>query len=116
MIQKKNMMNMKKRKVKKDNNMKNLNNEIIIELLDQSKEIHKYKLLDIVLYNDVEYAVMLPEYTLDGMVEVFKMKHTEDKSATLYKAETNNYIIMQVYEMFKEKYQKYYNNRLTFTD
>ena len=96
--------------------MESSEKELIIELFDEVKQLHKYKLLDIVYYNDAEYAVMLPEYSLDGMVEIFKMKHTEDKSATLYKAETNNHVIMQVYETFKEKYQKYYPDYIKFED
>jgi uncharacterized protein YrzB (UPF0473 family) len=95
------------------------NDEIIIELFDKEKKSHKYELLDIVVYNDVEYAVLLPKdglFNNDSEVEIFKMKHTDDKSATLYEAEKNNYIIMQVYESFKEKYQKYYSNRIKFED
>ncbi len=96
--------------------MANPNDEIIIELFDEERQCHKYELLDIVIYKDNEYAVLLPQYSIDSKVEIFKMNHTDDKSATLYKAETNNYIIMQVYEMFKEKYQKYYSNRIRFDD
>ena len=90
--------------------------EIILELFDESKNIHKYKLLDIVVYENNEYAVLLPQGSFDKEVEIFRMKHSEDKSATLYKAETNNYIINQVYETFKEKYQKYYGDIIKFED
>jgi hypothetical protein len=86
--------------------MNETNDKIIIELYDQAKQIHKYELLDIILYDEDEYAVMLPEYSFDGEVEIFKLKHSSDKSATLYKPETNNYINMQVYEIFKEKFTK----------
>ena len=96
--------------------MENSNDKIIIELFDNNKQSKKYELLDIEFFDDVEYAVMIQEYSIDKEVEIFRLKHTEDKSATLYKPETNNYIIMQVYEMFKEKYQKYYSNRIKFED
>lgn len=96
--------------------MDNSNDKIIIELYDEKKQIHKYELLDIVLYDEKEYAVMIQEYSLDGEVEIFKLKHSKDKSATLYKAETDNYIAFQVYETFKEKYQKQYSNRIKFED
>ena len=96
--------------------MANNNDEIILELYDNNKNMIKYELLDIVNYEDKEYAVMLRQYSIDGEVEIFKIKHTEDESATLYKPEKNDYIIMQVYEMFKEKYQKYYSGRITFED
>ena len=96
--------------------MENSNDKIIIELYDEAKQIHKYELLDIVLYDEKEYAVMLQEDSLDGEVEIFKLKHSKDKSATLYKAETNNYTAFQVYEMFKEKYQKRYSDRIKFED
>lgn len=92
------------------------NDKIIIELYDQAKQIHKYELLDIVIYDEKEYAVMLPEYSFDGEVEIFKLKHSSDKSATLYKPETNDYINMQVYEIFKEKMQKYHSDKIKFED
>lgn len=96
--------------------MNKSNSKIIIELYDKEKQVHKYELLDIINYNDKEYAVMLQEYSLDREVEIFQLKHSKDKSATLYKPEPNNYIASQVYEMFKEKFQKYYNKRIEFTD
>lgn len=96
--------------------MNETNDKIIIELYDQAKQIHKYELLDVVIYDEKEYAIMLPEYSLDGKVEIFKLKHSNDKSATLYKPESNDYINMQVYEIFKEKFQKYYSDRIKFKD
>lgn len=96
--------------------MDKTDDKIIIELYDQAKQKHKYELLDIIIYDEKEYAVMLPEYSLDGEVEIFKLKHSDDKSATLYKPESNDYINMQVYELFKEKFQKYYNNRIKFVN
>ena len=96
--------------------MDKTNDKIIIELYDQAKQKHKYELLDIIIYDEKEYAVMLPEYSLDGEVEIFKLKHFNDKSETLYKPESNDYINMQVYELFKEKFQKYYSNRIKFVN
>lgn len=96
--------------------MDKTDDKIIIELYDQAKQKHKYELLDIIIYDEKEYAVMLPEYSLDGEVEIFKLKHFNDKSATLYKPESNDYINMQVYELFKEKFQKYYSNRIKFVN
>lgn len=96
--------------------MDKTNDKIIIELYDQAKQIHKYELLDIIIYEEQEYAVMLPEYSLDGEVEIFKLKHSSDKSATLYKPEPNDYINMQVYEIFKENFQKNYSGRIEFKD
>ena len=96
--------------------MDKTNDKIIIELYDQAKQIHKYELLDIVTYEEQEYAVMLQEYSLDGEVEIFKLKHSGDKSATLYKPEPNDYVNMQVYEIFKEKFQKNHSGRIEFKD
>lgn len=96
--------------------MNKTNDKIIIELYDQTRQVHKYELLDIVNYDENEYAVMLSEYSLDGEVEIFKLKHSNDKSATLYKPEQNDYINMQVYEIFKEKFQKNHNGRIEFKD
>lgn len=77
--------------------------KIIVELYDESKTIHKYELLDIVIYDEEEYAIMFQEDSLDDEVEIFKLKHSSDKSETFYKPESNNYINMQVFEIFKEK-------------
>ena len=96
--------------------MDKTNDKIIIELYDQAKQIHKYELLDIVIYDEKEYAVMIEEYSLDSKVEIFRLKHSKDKSATLYKYESNDYINMQVYEIFKEKMQKYHGDRIKFED
>ncbi len=96
--------------------MDKLSNKIIIELYDNGKQVHKYELLDIVNYNDKEYAIMLQEYSLDGEVEIFQLKHSKNKSATLYKPEPDNYIASQVYEIFKEKFQRYYSERIKFKD
>lgn len=96
--------------------MEKTNDKIIIELYDEAKIIHKYELLDIVIYDEKEYAVMLPEYSFEGEVEIFRLKHSRDKSATLYKPESNDYINMQVYEIFKEKFEKYHSDRIKFVD
>lgn len=96
--------------------MDKTNDKIIIELYDQARKMHKYELLDIVNYDENEYAVMLSEYSLDGEVEIFELKHSNDKSATLYKPVQNDYINMQVYEIFKEKFQKNHNGRIEFKD
>ena len=96
--------------------MNNSNDKVIIELYDNERQVHKYELLDIVNYDDKEYAVMLQEYSLDGEVEIFCFFHSKDKSATLYKPEPDNYIASQVYEMFKEKFQKYYSDRIKFKE
>lgn len=96
--------------------MEKTNDKIIIELYDEAKKIHKYELLDIVIYDENEYAVMLPEYSFEGEVEIFRLKHSRDKSATLYKPESNDYINMQVYEIFKEKFEKYHSDRIKFVD
>ena len=91
-------------------------NKVVLELFDDNKNMIKYELLDIVNFEDIEYAVMMQEYSVDGEVEIFQLKHTKDKSATLYKPVKNDYIIMQVYETFKEKFQTKYKGRIKFAD
>lgn len=92
------------------------NDKIIIELYDEARNVHKYELLDIVVYDEIEYAVMLKEHSFDGEVEIFRLKHSSDKSATLYKPEKNDYINMQVYEIFKDRCLKNSNGRIEFKD
>lgn len=96
--------------------MENSNDEIILELYDENKNAVKYVLLDIVNYNEQEYVVLMPENSREGEVEVFKTKHSKDKSATLYTPEKDDYIIMQVYDTFKDRYEKEYKGRIKFDD
>lgn len=93
------------------------NDKIIIELYDNEKKPHGYELLDIVIFDEKEYAVMMPEQSLfDELVEIFELKHSSDKSATFYEYSSNDYVNMQVYEIFKERYKKYHNGRIDFKD
>ncbi len=91
------------------------NNEIIIELFDDNKQPHKYELLDIVNYKGSEYVVLLPEDVLfNNEVEIFKTKHSSDKSATLYEPVKDNYINHMIYEIFKNKFENVYPGRIKF--
>jgi len=91
-------------------------NEIILSMTDSDGDIVEYELLDIVELDNIEYAVLLPLITFDKKVEIYVMKHSEDKTKTYYFPEKNNYVIMKVYEIFKEKYQKHYPDYLNFKD
>lgn len=91
-------------------------NRVIIEIFDDLKRKYRYELLDIEHYSNKEYAVMIEENSFDREVTIFQVVHSQDKSATFYKAETDNYIVTQVYEMFKEKFEKYYNDKVTFKE
>ncbi len=91
-------------------------NSIILELFDDNRNAIKYELLDIVHFEEIEYAVMMKQHSIDGEVEIFQLKHTKDNSATLYKPVKNDYIIMQVYETFKEKFQTNYKGHIKFED
>lgn len=90
--------------------------EIVLSMTDADGDMVEYELLDIVELDDIEYAVLLPKVSFDKKVEVYSMKHSEDKTQTYYYPEQNNYIAMKVYNMFKEKYQKYYPHYLNFKD
>lgn len=93
------------------------NDNIIIEMYDEERRVHRYELLDIVIYDEKEYAVMMPEHSLfDNLVEIFELRHSEDKSATFYEPVQNDYINMQVYEIFKDNYEKNYPGRIKFED
>ena len=90
--------------------------KIFIELFDKWHQPHKYEILDIEEYANQEYVILLPCDSGSTEVEIFRMKHSKDKSATFYDVETNNYVVMQVYEMFKEKYQRDYPGRIIFQE
>lgn len=96
--------------------MNKSNDKVIIEIYDDLKRIHRYELLDIVYYSGKEYVVMMEENSFDREVTIFHVIHSQDKSATFYKPEEDNYIASQVYLMFKEKFEKYYDNRICFED
>ena len=96
--------------------MNNQDDSIILELFDEAKQSHKYELLDIVNYKGKEYVVLLPTDPEDNEVEIFQTTHSEGYTETTYIPEKNDYIIMQVYNMFKEKFKKYYSDRIVFED
>ena len=96
--------------------MNNQDESIILELFDEAKQAHTYELLDIVKYKGKEYVVLLPTNPEDNEVEIFQTKHSEGYTETTYIPEKNDYIIMQVYNMFKEKFKKYYSDRIVFED
>ena len=50
-------------------------NSVILELFDDDRNSIKYELLDIVNYEEIEYAVMMKQYAVDGEVEIFQLKH-----------------------------------------
>lgn len=90
--------------------------EIIIDMIDSDNNIIEYELLDIVELDNTEYAVLLPKELFEKKVEIYVMTHSEDKTKTFYTPEKNNYIIMKVYNMFKQKYKTHYPDYLTFKD
>lgn len=96
--------------------MGDINNKTIIKLYDDAKRIHNYELLDIVIYDGKEYAVMMPENSWEKEVEIFQLEHSEDKSATFYTPAPNDYINMQVYKIFKENYTTNYPGSIKFED
>ena len=59
---------------------------------------------------------MMPENSWEKKVEIFKLEHSADKSATYYKSPENDYIIMQVYNLFKTNYETNYPERIKFED
>lgn len=91
-------------------------NRIIIEMYDEHKRVHNYELLDIEVYEGNEYAVMLEDNSFEKQVEIFKLKHSDDKSATRYFPETDKYIAYQVFQMFREKFEKYHSDSFKFED
>lgn len=81
-------------------------NKIVIDCYDKEGNIHKYRLLDLVNYEGKEYAVAIKDGENNVNVEIFDLKHSDDRSATLYTPLNNEYIFHQIYTLFKYDYKK----------
>ena len=97
-----------------DENMEELDN--IITLNDENGNEVKFEFLDLIEYNDEEYVVLLPmdsEEDDDGEVVILRLEDTdEDSEEESYVSVEDEDILMEVFNIFKDKFKEEFN----FTD
>jgi len=74
--------------------------DFTVTVTDTDSVTADYEFLDIVYFNDAEYAVLAP-LDGDGYVDIFEIIY--DGENELYKRETNDKILDSVFEIFKIK-------------
>lgn len=84
----------------------------IIELRDDKGNIVKYRLLDVIKYNEKIFVVFYPVIEGDTEVIICRVEKAENEKESLYIPEADENTINYVYKMFKEKYKW----KIKFTD
>lgn len=90
--------------------------KIVIDCYDENGNVYKYKVLDIIKYQEKEYVVALKDEANNTGVEILETKHSEDKSASLYTPVEDAYIRNQIYMLFKVDYRESDDDSLNFED
>ena len=90
-----------------DENMEELDN--IITLNDENGNEVKFEFLDLIEYNDEEYVVLLTmdsEEDDDGEVVILRLEDTdEDSEEESYVSVEDEDILMEVFNIFKDKFK-----------
>ena len=74
--------------------------DFTVEITDTDNIKAKYEFLDIVLYENEEYAVLSP-LNDDGYVDIFKI--IQKGADELYERATDGKVLFEVFEIFKIK-------------
>ena len=81
--------------------------ENIVTLVDEDGQEISFELLDIIDYEDKDYAVMLPAGS-EGHVQVIVLEIEEDEQGDPggFLSVTDDAILDAVYDIFKERYRE----------
>ena len=89
--------------------MENEELDNIIILNDENGNEVKFEFLDLIEYNDEEYVVLLPmdsEEDDDGEVVILRLEDTdEDSEEESYVSVEDEDILMEVFNIFKDKFK-----------
>lgn len=82
------------------NQLKDEELDFTVRFTDSEGVFGEYEFLDIVLYDNAEYAVVAP-VDGDGYVDIFKIGYKDGKE--IYIRENDDSILEEVFEIFKRK-------------
>ena len=82
-----------------------MNKGTIITLTDESNNNIDYELLDIIVHNNNTYAVIYPTTPNDTEVLILRVEDIPNSDNANYYVETDEQVVQEVYNMFKEKYK-----------
>lgn len=78
---------------------------LIIPLTDEQGNTVEYELLDVVNFNNNNYAVFYPTVPNDTEVLILRIEDIPNSDQDNYIVETDEKVVQQVYKLFKEKYK-----------
>lgn len=76
-----------------------------VELSDENGNKMKLELLFITQINGRNYVVFYPTDPNDTKVIILRAQESEDHEQVIYEEETNQEIVQEVYQRFKERYE-----------
>lgn len=83
----------------------------IIVLNDENGDEAEFVFLDLIVYEDEEYVVLLPIEESDeaGEVVILKLEETENDDEESYVSVDDDDILMAVFNIFKDKFKDEFN-------
>lgn len=83
----------------------------IIVLNDENGNDVEFEFLDLVVYDEKEYVVLLPVEESDeaGEVVILKLEETENDDEESYVSVDDDDILMAVFNIFKDKFKDEFN-------
>lgn len=83
----------------------------IIVLNDENGDEAEFEFLDLIVYEDEEYVVLLPIEESDeaGEVVILKLEETENDDEESYVSVDDDDTLMAVFNIFKDKFKDEFN-------
>lgn len=83
----------------------------IIVLNDENGNAAEFEFLDLIVYEEEEYVVLLPVEESDeaGEVVILKLEETENDDEESYVSVEDDNTLMEVFNIFKDKFKDEFN-------
>ena len=79
-----------------------MNEDLIIELTEESGKTVRFEFLDLITYRQKEYVVLLPLDSKDGQVVILKLESIDGEQEN-YVGVENEYVLDSVFALFQER-------------
>lgn len=76
-----------------------------IKLTDSNGHDVYFEFLDLIEFDNEEYVILLPIDDIDGEVVILKIESIDDPEMESYCSVEDEYILNQVFSIFKEKFK-----------